>query len=121
MNVKTGVFPTPRVGHTMCIVRERVYVFGGLLDDGELTNETWVMDLDSQQWSKVLTYGLEPSPRRNASICVSEDARRWSSVVGNWHCFHLLPCVQEGELILLPIHLMSAFDHSLTRRVPNIS
>lgn len=83
VNVKTGVFPTARVGHTLCIVRERVYVFGGQLDDGELTSETWVLDLDSQQWSKVLSYGLEPSPRTNASICASEDGRRWTTVVGN--------------------------------------
>jgi Kelch motif len=46
-----GAAPAPRTGHALIAVRESIFMFGGLTEKG-LTNELWVLDLDSLAWSQ---------------------------------------------------------------------
>lgn len=45
--------PAPRTGHSLIAVRESIFLFGGLTEKG-LSNELWVLDLDSLAWSQVI-------------------------------------------------------------------
>ena len=73
-NVKDGaISPGARVGHAVVCIRERIYMFGGLTEQG-LTNETWVRSYNTkllesviytlrqcQQWSGFSCHNSQPS------------------------------------------------------------
>jgi hypothetical protein len=46
------VTPAPRTGCCIVAIRESIFLFGGLTEEG-LSNELWVLDLDSLTWSQV--------------------------------------------------------------------
>ena len=47
--------PAPRTGHSLVAIRDSIFLFGGLTEKG-LSNELWVLDLDSLAWSQVRTW-----------------------------------------------------------------
>uniref|UniRef100_A0A7S3QQQ5 Fibronectin type-III domain-containing protein n=2 Tax=Dunaliella tertiolecta TaxID=3047 RepID=A0A7S3QQQ5_DUNTE len=76
--------PPPRHGHATCAVREKVFVFGGMSMEGALLNDLWVYDQDSLTWTNVtICGGHPPSPRRGATLSVTEDGRRLYMFGGN--------------------------------------
>ncbi len=56
--------PQPRVCHAAAMVRDKVYIFGGVAQNGTLLNDLWCLDTDTSQWSRANTYGTVPVPRR---------------------------------------------------------
>jgi hypothetical protein len=46
------VAPAPRTGCCLVAIRESIFLFGGLTEE-DLSNELWVLDLDSLTWSQV--------------------------------------------------------------------
>ena len=63
--------------HASCALREKVYVMGGVSEEGDLTSDLWLLDFDTMQWSVVSTYGqAAPRPRRGHAMCGSEEDRK---------------------------------------------
>jgi len=52
-----------RCRHTSNIVKNQMYVFGGLDRDEECSNDLWVFDLESRMWNKPNTTGDIPEAR----------------------------------------------------------
>jgi hypothetical protein len=48
---------THRECHSSCALREKVYVMGGISEEGDLTSDLWLLDFDTMQWTTVSTYG----------------------------------------------------------------
>jgi hypothetical protein len=67
--------PAARTGHSLVAIRENIFLFGGLTEKG-LSNELWVLDLDTLTWSQVPTFGVLPSARKGATLVASENGRK---------------------------------------------
>ena len=46
--------PEPRIGHASFIFQDFLYIFGGSLQDGNLLNDLWRLDLSNFAWEKIL-------------------------------------------------------------------
>eukprot|EP00879_Flechtneria_rotunda_P025407 GHRR01026999.1.p1 GENE.GHRR01026999.1~~GHRR01026999.1.p1 ORF type:complete len:354 (+),score=123.29 GHRR01026999.1:930-1991(+) len=68
--------PPERLAHSAAVLRDKVYVFGGVTNDGHLLNDLWALDLDNMHWTRCICYGYTPSPRKGTSMCATEDGRR---------------------------------------------
>uniref|UniRef100_H3D8J0 Kelch repeat-containing protein n=1 Tax=Tetraodon nigroviridis TaxID=99883 RepID=H3D8J0_TETNG len=61
--IVTGKSPSPRSGHSACVMQERkIYVFGGW-DTPVCYNDMYMLDLGLMEFSEVKTTGKAPSPR----------------------------------------------------------
>lgn len=67
--------PEPRIGHAAFIHKNFLYIFGGSLQDGNLLNDFWKLDLNNFIWEKLLennqnieNYLIVPSPRSGHSL-----------------------------------------------------
>jgi host cell factor len=63
-----GMGPSARGGHSATLVGARIFVFGGHRygeTGGTYHNDTYVLDVDANQWSDVRCKGTPPSPRYN--------------------------------------------------------
>ncbi|XP_071390539.1 kelch repeat-containing protein [Centroberyx affinis] len=61
--IVTGDKPSPRSGHSACVMQERkIYVFGGW-DTPVCYNDMYMLDLGLMEFSAVKTTGKAPSPR----------------------------------------------------------
>ncbi|XP_036002484.1 kelch repeat-containing protein [Fundulus heteroclitus] len=61
--ILTGDKPSPRSGHSACVIQERyIYVFGGW-DTPVCYNDMYKLDLGLMEFSAVKTSGKAPSPR----------------------------------------------------------
>ncbi|CAL8241682.1 unnamed protein product [Merluccius merluccius] len=61
--IVTGDKPSPRSGHSACVMQERkIYVFGGW-DTPVCYNDMYTLDLGLMEFSAVQTTGKAPSPR----------------------------------------------------------
>jgi len=58
-------------GHTMCMIEEKIYVFGGC-DNKVCYNDLYIFDADTNWWMHCKTNGTPPSPCR-AHSCVAID------------------------------------------------
>ncbi|XP_072173191.1 uncharacterized protein [Diadema setosum] len=58
-------------GSTACVVGQRIYVFGGLID-GQAVDDIHCYDTDCQWWVKLNVTGVPPSPRCDAA-CAAVD------------------------------------------------
>lgn len=60
----TGIVPYAKDGHSACVIRNKMYVFGGFeyLTD-QYSQEVHCLDLDSLQWTFVDVHGAPPSQR----------------------------------------------------------
>ena len=85
--------------HSSCALREKVYVMGGISEEGDLTSDLWLLDFDTMQWSMVSTYGqAAPCPRRGHAMCGSEEDRKIIVCGGFDGDTHLMDvCVLETD------------------------
>lgn len=87
-----GTPPQPREGHSACVVREKLFIFGGM-DDQALRNDMWCLDQETMQWAQVPTVGVPPTPRWGASMCASDGRKLW--IVGG----------NDGEKSLMDVYV----------------
>ena len=77
---KTGVKPSPRLGHSFTLVEKRVYLFGGLENESQdpkdniprYLNDLYILELGEidVEWVIPITFGQCPSPRESHT-CVA--------------------------------------------------
>nr|XP_056720912.1 F-box only protein 42 [Euleptes europaea] len=65
--------PPPMAGHSSCVIKDKMIVFGGSLGSRQMSNEVWVLDLEQWAWSKPNVSGLCPHPRGGQSQIVIDD------------------------------------------------
>ncbi|KAF7657336.1 hypothetical protein LDENG_00027720 [Lucifuga dentata] len=71
----TGDAPSPRSGHSACVIQERkIYVFGGW-DTPVCYNDMYMLDLGLMEFSRVKTSGKAPSPRSWHGSAVLSDTK----------------------------------------------
>ena len=71
----TGAAPSPRGLHTasVCSLGNKVVVFGGAAQTGEMSNELFVLYTITWEWSEIKVYGDVPTPRASPCFCVLEE------------------------------------------------
>lgn len=71
--IVTGVKPSPRSGHSACLMQQRkIFVFGGW-DTPVCFNDMYMLDLGLMEFSAVKTSGKAPSPRSwHGSVVLSD-------------------------------------------------
>ncbi|XP_061525417.1 kelch repeat-containing protein isoform X2 [Phycodurus eques] len=75
--VVVGDVPSPRSGHSACVMAEgRIYVFGGW-DTPVCYNDMFVLDLGLMEFSAVQTSGRAPSPRCWHGSAVISASKFW--------------------------------------------
>ncbi|XP_024143936.1 kelch repeat-containing protein [Oryzias melastigma] len=73
--IVTGDTPSPRSGHSACVIQQRyIYVFGGW-DTPVCYNDMYMLDLGLMEFSAVKTTGKAPSPRSWHGSAVLSDAK----------------------------------------------
>uniref|UniRef100_A0A8D3B3X0 Kelch repeat-containing protein n=1 Tax=Scophthalmus maximus TaxID=52904 RepID=A0A8D3B3X0_SCOMX len=73
--IVTGDKPSPRSGHSACVMQERkIYVFGGW-DTPVCYNDMYMLDLGLMEFSAVKTTGPAPSPRSWHGSAVLSDTK----------------------------------------------
>ncbi|XP_028285222.1 kelch repeat-containing protein [Parambassis ranga] len=73
--IVTGDKPSPRSGHSACVMQERkIYVFGGW-DTPICYNDMYMLDLGFMEFSAVKTSGKAPSPRSWHGSAVLSDTK----------------------------------------------
>uniref|UniRef100_UPI003AAD7D94 kelch repeat-containing protein n=1 Tax=Centroberyx gerrardi TaxID=166262 RepID=UPI003AAD7D94 len=73
--IVTGDKPSPRSGHSACVMQERkIYVFGGW-DTPVCYNDMYMLDLGLMEFSAVKTTGKAPSPRSWHGSAVLSDTK----------------------------------------------
>ncbi|XP_068569992.1 kelch repeat-containing protein [Cebidichthys violaceus] len=73
--IVTGDTPSPRSGHSACVMQERkIYVFGGW-DTPICYNDMYMLDLGLMEFSAVKTTGKAPSPRSWHGSAVLSDTK----------------------------------------------
>ncbi|XP_022614115.1 uncharacterized protein LOC111231337 [Seriola dumerili] len=73
--IVTGDKPSPRSGHSACVMQERkIYVFGGW-DTPVCYNDMYMLDLGLMEFSSVKTTGKAPSPRSWHGSAVLSDTK----------------------------------------------
>ena len=71
----TGNIPSSRGLHCAAplnysnSITKSVVIFGGAAKDGKMSNEAFVLDLNTWEWKKLLCTGDQPSPRAGACLC----------------------------------------------------
>ncbi|XP_037613669.1 kelch repeat-containing protein [Sebastes umbrosus] len=73
--IVTGDKPSPRSGHSACVMQQRkIYVFGGW-DTPVCYNDMYMLDLGLMEFSVVKTTGKAPSPRSWHGSAVLSDTK----------------------------------------------
>lgn len=73
--IVTGDTPSPRSGHSACVMQERkIYVFGGW-DTPVCYNDMYMLDLGLMEFSAVKATGKAPSPRSWHGSAVLSDTK----------------------------------------------
>ncbi|XP_023821704.1 tip elongation aberrant protein 1-like [Oryzias latipes] len=73
--IVTGDKPSPRSGHSACVIQQRyIYVFGGW-DTPVCYNDMYMLDLGLMEFSAVKTTGKAPSPRSWHGSAVLSDTK----------------------------------------------
>ncbi|XP_070786336.1 kelch repeat-containing protein [Enoplosus armatus] len=73
--IVTGASPSPRSGHSACVMQQRkIYVFGGW-DTPVCYNDMYMLDLGLMEFSAVKTTGKGPSPRSWHGSAVLSDTK----------------------------------------------
>ena len=72
--------PSKRYGHSAAVIEERIYIFGGRGEDGEVLDENgrvWVFDTTSEEWSHFdpPPDSERPEPRTSHASVASEHPR----------------------------------------------
>lgn len=72
--------PPKRYGHVAAVIEDRIHIFGGFAENGELLEENgrvWVFDTLSSKWSHYDPSGdgERPEPRAYSGVVASEHPR----------------------------------------------
>ncbi|CAM9434454.1 unnamed protein product [Chrysoparadoxa australica] len=68
----SGISPSPRSGHDVVVINNKVYLFGGCGGDQEqisCLNDLFSFDMDLHHWERVKIQGPEPSARASFGMC----------------------------------------------------
>ncbi|XP_015268074.1 PREDICTED: F-box only protein 42 [Gekko japonicus] len=65
--------PPPMAGHSSCVIKDKMIVFGGSLGSRQMSNDVWVLDLEQWAWSKPNISGPGPHPRGGQSQIVIDE------------------------------------------------
>ena len=67
--------PEPRISHVSFIFGDFLYIFGGSVEDGNLLNDLWKLDLNNFSWEKIIENNkfndndlMVPSPRSGHAL-----------------------------------------------------
>ncbi|CAG8459923.1 6458_t:CDS:10 [Gigaspora rosea] len=71
-NKHDNSIPSCRSGHTACVYKDKIYIFGG--SNGEKCfNDTWCYDTSNSTWSELSCTGFIPVPReRHGAVCIAD-------------------------------------------------
>lgn len=61
--IRVGSGPSSRLGHTACLVGDRVFVIGGRADPEKILSDVWVLDIQKNEWTLVECSGDVFPPR----------------------------------------------------------
>ncbi|KAE8633334.1 hypothetical protein XENTR_v10001847 [Xenopus tropicalis] len=72
---QNGYVPSPREGHSMCVVKRKIYLFGGRSDQNanECLPGIYAFDLGTLEWKKLITTGKAPSTLWHSIATVDEN------------------------------------------------
>jgi Rab9 effector protein with kelch motifs len=65
-----GVKPVSRDEHSVVLYNSSIYIFGGSLSKGPLSNDLWVYSVETEEWKKLEITGAKPSPRSGHAACI---------------------------------------------------
>ncbi|XP_070598908.1 rab9 effector protein with kelch motifs-like isoform X1 [Erythrolamprus reginae] len=70
-----GHIPCPRQGHSLSVVKRKIYLFGGCSSQNAeyCLPGVYAFDLDSLTWQKITTSGLAPQTLEHSSAVVGEN------------------------------------------------
>nr|XP_025044885.1 rab9 effector protein with kelch motifs-like [Pelodiscus sinensis] len=70
-----GHIPCAREGHTLCVVKGKIYLFGGCStqDAKECLPGVYSFDLSSLMWKKIKTTGIAPHTLRHSSAVIEDN------------------------------------------------
>lgn len=71
--VTSRIMPQLVAGHSACVVKDSMIVFGGSNFPGVGSNDIWVFDFIERYWYKKEIYGPQPSPRYGQSQIAVDD------------------------------------------------
>ncbi|XP_061466125.1 actin-fragmin kinase-like [Rhineura floridana] len=79
-----GHIPCPRQGHSLCVVKSKIYLFGGCSSKNadRCLPGVYTFDLGSLMWQKVTATGIAPQTLKHSSAVVGENIY----VYGGKHC-----------------------------------
>ncbi|KAJ6669662.1 hypothetical protein lerEdw1_000211 [Lerista edwardsae] len=96
---QTGHIPCPRQGHTLCVVKGKIYLFGGCSSKNaeRCLPGLSTFDLDSLTWQKTTTTGLTPQTLDHSSAVVGENVYIFGGTlngkaVDELHVFNTVSC-----------------------------
>ncbi|XP_053159926.1 uncharacterized protein LOC128348215 isoform X2 [Hemicordylus capensis] len=69
---QNGCIPCPRQGHTLCVVKGKIYLFGGCSSKNaeRCLPGVYTFDLGSLTWQKITTTGIAPQTLNHSSAVV---------------------------------------------------
>lgn len=77
----TGNMPSSRGLHCAAQLNDpksnmstSIVIFGGAAKDGDMSNEAFVLDLNTWKWTKLACTGDQPSPRAGACLCPLDES-----------------------------------------------
>ncbi|CAK7895944.1 kelch repeat-containing protein 1 [[Candida] anglica] len=65
--------PPPLTNHSMCVHKNRIYVFGGVYNNEKVSNDLWCFDAIINKWTQIATTGAVPLPVNEHSSCMVND------------------------------------------------
>lgn len=74
VNSTSTAKPSPRWGHSCCIIGDQLVLFGGyaginyFISDSIYMNDIWVYHTSIMNWTEIKTFGDVPSHRSNSSL-----------------------------------------------------
>lgn len=125
----TGTWSKPKVNgeppagrwlHSASTVENKIYIFGGLVDDRKRFNDTFVFDCESMAWRKLNCRGVQPYPRAHHTATFLAEQRRlviFGGYGGSGRLFSELDALDVDTLTWAPLPTKGAFpkprfDHS---------
>ena len=68
-NMRKYEQPQPRNGHSACIYKGKMYVFGGRNNESKQLNDLWALDLSTLKWKEIASNSSEAPLGRTGHSC----------------------------------------------------
>lgn len=65
--------PPPLTNHSMCVHKNKIYVFGGVYNNEKVSNDLWCYDTLINKWLQIDTTGSIPLPVNEHSAVIAND------------------------------------------------